>query len=808
MLYSTQRNPRAPLPRGRFDRALLRLGLILAVPCLAVAGADPSPARLHGRVFDPTGSAIPRAAITVVSLTAGVEWRTASDEEGRFRLEGLGPGEYQVRVTAPGFADRSLVVRLAQGVEAEVAVTLQPAALRQEIVVFGNRVATSASEIPGALHLVQAGDLAQIRPFTVDEVLRRVPGVFVRPNEEGFGLRPHIGIRGLNPTRSSKLLLLEDGLPLAYAPYGDNATYYHPPIDRFESVEVVKGAGQILYGPSTIGGVINYLTPALPDRPTAQLVLTGGNRDFLSGHLRAGGTWGRTGILADATRKQGEGGRRNTRIGYSDFNFKLSTAWDPRRLLSLKLNYYRERSQVTYSGLTEEEFRIDPRQNPFLYDRFSADRIGAALRYSQNLGPRSMLTASLYGSYFDRDWWRQSSNSAQRPNRRGDPGCTGMADLLTTCGNEGRLRSYYSWGFEPRLRLSHPFAGFSNEADLGLRAHVEDQDRQQKNGPLPWSRDGRLAEDNKRRTEAYSGFWQNRWSRGGFTLTPGIRFEHVRYYRNNRLNGAVGRTRLSELIPGLGISFAAAGFTVFAGVHRGFAPPRVEDILTNEGGSVDLDPELSWNYELGARWRPTRRLSLEATAFRIDYRNQIVPASVAGGLGATLTSAGRTLHEGVEWSSRWELPSWFGARHRLRLDAAYTSLPVAKFSGARYSSAPGFGTVSVRGNRLPYAPRHLFSAALVYSNVGGMNLLVEGAGVSRQFSDDLNTTLPTPDGQRGPLPGHVLWNVTLNYPLEGRQATLFVTVKNLFDRLVIVDRTRGILPSHPRLVQFGLQWKW
>ncbi len=787
--------------------ARLWLAAAVAPALLHAAPAALPAARLSGQVLDVSGAAVPAAAVTLTLRASGVEWKQVCDGQGSFRFDNLSAGDYWLRVAAPGFADGHRALLLRPGEQAELVISLAPAALRQEIFVYGNRIAATVQEIPGSVEILDAAALTQSRPFNVDEALRRVPGVCVRPNEEGFGLRPHIGIRGLNPTRSSKVLLLEDGIPLTYAPYGDNASYYHPPLDRFESIEVVKGAGQILYGPSTIGGVINYLTPAIPDRPAGELLLTGGNRDFLSGHLRYGATWGRTGLLADLTRKQGRGGRDNTRVGYTDFNLKASTAWDADRLLTLRFNYYRERSQVTYSGLTEGEFHASPRQNPFLFDRFSPDRIGASLSYAQTLTPTLAFTANLYGSHFNRDWWRQSSNSAQRPNRLGDPGCTGMADLLSRCGNEGRLRGYYSWGIEPRFRSSHHLLGLANEADFGVRAHFEDQDRQQKNGPLPWSRDGRLVEDNKRRTQAYSAFWQNRLSRGRFAFTPGLRVEHVRYYRNNRLNGAVGRTELTELIPGLGLSYTQGDLTLFAGVHRGFAPPRAEDIISNTGGTVDLDPELSWNYELGGRWRPARRLSLEATAFRMDYENQIIPASVAGGIGATLTSAGRTVHQGLEWSGRWEMPQWFGARHNLSLRAAYTWLPLARFEGTRYSAVPGFARVSVRGNRIPYAPHHLFTGSLVYTHARGMNVMLEGAAVSRQFGDDLNTVRPTPDGQRGLLPGHVLWSATLNYPFEGRRTTLFVTVKNLFDRLVIVDRTRGIYPSPPRLLQFGLRWR-
>jgi outer membrane receptor for Fe3+-dicitrate len=96
-------------------------------------------------------------------------------------------------------------------------------------------IATPAelARIPGSATLVTPAALNPWRTTTINDVLRRVPGVTVR-EEEGLGLRPNIGLRGLNPTRSTKVLLLEDGIPVTFAPYGDNAAYYHPPVTRFE----------------------------------------------------------------------------------------------------------------------------------------------------------------------------------------------------------------------------------------------------------------------------------------------------------------------------------------------------------------------------------------------------------------------------------------------------------------------------------------------------------------------------------------------------------------------------------------------
>jgi Fe(3+) dicitrate transport protein len=260
---------------------------------------------------------------------------------------------------------------------------------------------------------------------------------------------------------------------------------------------------------------------------------------------------------------------------------------------------------------------------------------------------------------------------------------------------------------------------------------------------------------------------------------------------------------LTRVIPGVGVSHTTGErVTVFGGVHRGFAPPRTEDIISNTGGVIDLDPELSWNYEAGVRTTLRPGVGVDATVFRMDYENQIVPASLAGGVGATLTNGGATLHQGLELRAQIDSAPMTGSAHDIYLRVAYTYLPIAEFTGRRFSNISGFGTLSVSGNRLPYAPEQVGSIGVGYA-YSTFDVRLEAVRTSDQFGDDLNTVAPTADGQRGLLPGYTVWNAALNYT-AGR-STLFLTVKNLFDELFIVDRTRGILPGSPRLVQAGVK---
>ncbi len=745
---------------------------------------------------------------------------------------------------------KRIVLAAALGITPAAPLIAADADLPPDIIVIG--APERLLDISGSAAVVSAEDLKRSRVLSVNDALRQVPGVFPR-DEEGTGARPNIGIRGLNPTRSTKVLLLEDGIPLAFAPYGDNATYYHPPIERFERIEVLKGAAQVRFGPQTIGGVINYITPAAPDEFMARVSAQGGNRDAFALDGRVGGPLLGGAVLLHANHKQAAGNRDNQLLRFTDLFAKGQWRLSDTQSVTLKGSWFQERSDITYSGLTRAEFAADPRGNPFPRgnDRFETERWSLSASHGWELAEGLELKTNAYFHHFDRDWWRQSSNSAQRPNDASDPLCGGMANLSAGCGNEGRLRTYDTWGIESRISLSHRDflgLGLGGATEIGLRYHEETQRRRQVNGDSFAAREAGtsvnagLRENNRRETTALSAFAQSTLDFGRLALIPGVRVEMVDYARVNlpvdilvggrpsgsRTAETRGRRSLDQLVPGIGATFGISDAVIlYGGVHRGFAPPRVEDIITTGGGSVDLDAELSWNWEAGMRGRLLPGLDADATFFVMDFENQIVPASVAGGVGATLTSAGRTLHRGGELGLRFssaaaELTGETDIYARL----AATWLPTARYAATRIATVPCFdgattGTpvatgrgaapcgvpLDVRGNRLPYSPEWLVSTAVGVAH-RGFTGQVELVGQSAMFADDVNLVAVTPDGQRGRIGGWAMLNLALSYgPPDGRWE-VFATARNLLNRLVVVDRSRGILPGNPRTVQAGVSLRY
>lgn len=116
-----------------------------------------------------------------------------------------------------------------------------------------------------AATIVDAETITERQPSNVNELLKRVPGVTVI-NDDAAAHHGGIGIRGAPPRRSRKMLVMEDGHPVNLALWLDPSVHYWAPLDRLESVEVLRGT-IINHGPNNNFGVINgrNLSPFGPD---------------------------------------------------------------------------------------------------------------------------------------------------------------------------------------------------------------------------------------------------------------------------------------------------------------------------------------------------------------------------------------------------------------------------------------------------------------------------------------------------------------------------------------------------------------
>jgi Fe(3+) dicitrate transport protein len=681
-----------------------------------------------------------------------------------------------------------------------------------------------ARTVPGATRIIDADALAAQRPDAAHAALRRTTGVHVM-EEDPFGLNLNIGVRGLNPRRSSRVLLLEDGVPIHLSPYNDPSAHYQPPVETLHRIEVLKGSGQVLYGPQTVGGVVNFLRMPPPARTGGAVTLRGGDGGRFAGHLDGGAVLGPAAASLSYNRRQADGARAGWHHDVSDASAQalLGTGFGT---LLLRGTVYNERSRYGETGLRQAEFEQDPFGNPTPNDVFTLRRHAGHLAWEWQATERAALTALLYGQDVHRVSWRQANDARDRfgePRHAGRFGCVPGAASLADCAFQGRPRGYRFFGAEPRLRLRLGVAGNGATSspsailDVGGRVHRETSERRQYLSPTAATAGGTRVRDNALDTDALAAYAQARVASGRWALTPGARLEHVRSRNENRLQQVANEDRYVRLLPGLAIAFTGPGDVVlFAGTHRGFAPPRPAEILTPEPGQglEQVEPEVSWNHEVGVRAslpidrRRTRdvatqraALAIEATLFRTRFENQIIDGTLAGS-GRRFVNAGETIQQGLEVMA--ELGGLEAGGMRPSVSLGWTWLPTAEFASGEVSAIDG--ATPVRGRRIPYAPAHMLDASIGMEAGFGLAATLRASHIGEQFSDDLNTREPSASGMQGVLPAYTVLGATVRQALPRAGATFFATAENLRNTVYITERIHGIMVGMPRRFTAGVEW--
>lgn len=587
--------------------------------------------------------------------------------------------------------------------------------------------------IVGSAHLIDSEQLETYESDDIHQVITTVPGVYIR-GEDGFGLRPNIGLRGANSDRSSKVTLMEDGILLGPAPYAAPAAYYFPLPTRMVGVEVFKGPAAVRFGPNTIGGAINLRTREIPTSPEVGVDLAGGRFGYGKAHAWAGTTWKGFGVLAEVGRVQSRGfkeldGGGDTGFGKTDSMLKLGYRTSPHRrvqhVVELKGGFATERSHETYLGLSRDDFERNP------YRRYAASQRGlmawwrtqAEATYVVSDGDTLELETRVYRHDFDRSWEKlnrfaggpdlseiltnptSGQNAVYFAILRGEEDSTADEETLQIGTNH---RTYVSQGVSSTLRWTPEWEKVAQQLELGVRVHNDHIVRDHTEDPFVMTqgtllRAGDTEETTQNRGDAIATAMHVHDAVtivDRFTIAPGLRVEYVATSFDDRL--ADRQTSRVDVValPGLGLHVMATEWlAVYGGVHRGFSPVA-------PGQDESIQPEFSVNYELGSRvnWRG---LAAEATGFFNDYSNLTGNCTFSSGCADAMIdqqdNAGRVWVYGLE--STLDYRHRFDSGIGLGGGARYTYTG-SSFRTSFSSPLPQFGDVSA-GDSLAYVPVHL-----------------------------------------------------------------------------------------------------
>lgn len=658
------------------------------------------------------------------------------------------------------------------------------------ILVIGSNPA-DVSRQPGAVSLVQLEEMILRQPRSTEEALRNVPGITIKPEEES-AIVANIGMRGLS-SGDYKTLILEDGVPVAPGLFVGNGRYYNPRIQRMEGIEVLKGAASLRYGPSTIGGVINYVTKQ--PRDGVEVNLRAGSWNTRESTIEAGASTSSGdasfGIMANQVSSDGFLDK-----GYdtTDIMIKAGMAIGTHQRFSIKYTDYASDANISYRGHFLQEFRNNAQNNPAPDDYYLIERRSLDLNHEWDISATTRLNTLVFGSEMSRNYWRFGTNNAASAaaNR-----------WVYTNSLNGNNRAFERFGVETRLHIDHQFFAVPNETEIGLRYMDEEMDDKTVQATRATPRTGPLGRDALDNAESYALYAQNRFLlTDALALTAGLRVEQYEQFRlDRRRNDAQGNsagTSNTEVMPGLGMSWQMnPKIQMFGSVYQAFSPSLNGDAL-NGLQDQQLDAERSLNMEFGMRGA-NQRMTYEFALFRMNFDNQIIPANSNSQF--QVTNGGKTLHQGLEFGTGLDL----GAGIYLNANATYVT--DAEFRGNRVTRTGAITTPD--GNRIPYTPELTANLTLEYER-GNLRSGISMHYSSSQYTDVLNRTALTESSTgffTGQIPSYTLADVFVVYAIND-QLTLNATAKNLADKHYIASLRQGIYVGPERSIDVGLRYRF
>ena len=750
--------------------------------------------------------------------------KTRTDTDGFYQLKKIKPGTYTVRAFAFGYEVGIKEVTLQAG-ENTLNFELEVLSNYLEAVEVRNNLAsefgfTRLNEVDGtAIYAAKKTEVILLNDITANlatnnsrQVYAKVAGLNIWEND-GAGIQLGIGGRGLSPNRTSNFNTRQNGYDISADALGYPESYYTPPTQALERIEVIRGAASLQYG-TQFGGMLNFKFKQGPldKKFEVNTVQTVGSFGLFNSFNSLGGTVGKLNHYSFYQYKRSDGWRPNS--GLEQHTAFTSLKFDVSDKIKLGFEYtYMDYLAQQPGGLTDRFFEEDPRQSIRERNWFKVNWNLAAFTIDYQLSDRTKINNRTFGLLASKDAL----------------GNLGRIDRIDGNGNRDLLSDEFrNFGNETRLLHRYNFLGNQSTFLIGTRFYKGFTDRQQGDANNLSTPDFNYLNPTDLEGSDYefpssniAVFAENifRFSEK-FSITPGVRYEYINtqaegYYkvRTFDLAGNILRDEnifenkensRSFLLAGIGMSYKHSVFMeLYANLSQNYRAINFNDIRVanaNEVVDENIKDERGYNADIGLRGEWGNAINYDVSLFHLSYKDRIgsILRSEPDPILIERTFRYRT---NVSDARIYGLESYIELDFLRLFGNADMQKKLAVFSNFALINATytGSNENGVEGNQVELVPTINIKSGLNFK-WKKFTAAYQFSYLSDQYSDATNAEF-TPSAVEGLIPAYYVMDLSLSYVYKFMKFE--AGSNNLTDNMYFTRRATGypgpgIIPSDGR----------
>ncbi len=653
--------------------------------------------------------------------------------------------------------------------------------------------------------------MANLASNNARQIYNQIPGLNIYQNDDA-GLQLNIGGRGLNPNRTANFNTRQNNYDISADALGYPESYYTPPPEGLEEIQILRGAASLQYG-TQFGGLINFKIKKPKPDDNFELITrnTTGSNNLYTNFTSISSSNEKFGYYGYLNYKIGDGFRDN-----SDFE-SINTFQSLNFNLTDKSNLVTEITYLKYlahqaGGLSDRMFELDPFQSNRERNWFEVDWLLYNLKYNYKISTNSNFSFNFFGLDAKRN------ALGFRTNRVDQIDYGEERDLI-----KGRFRNF---GFESRYINNYTFLKKKSYLLIGAKYYNSFSESTQ--GPGSSSKKADFKFDylnfpNYVNQSEYSYpnfnlafFGENIfYLNENFSVTPGFRFENINtnlngYYRKINLDAA-GNTiyneifeendskRRSFLLLGLGLSYKKNSTEIYTNFSQNFRSVTFADIsIINPAYAINpnIDDEKGYTFDLGLRGNYNKMISYDSSIFALIYRDRIGFIQRAyrdGSVKSERGNVGNAQIIGIESLFDFDINKIFFKNEFMDFNIFLNY----SYIESKYLESKEVG---ITGKQVEFVPKNNFKTGLKF---GYKNFAInfQYSYLSNQFTDSSNAVSGNLSGVIGEIPSYEISDLSLSYKL--RNIKFEAGINNLFDEIYFTRRATGypgpgIIPSPPK----------